>query len=163
MRLAVLSDTHLVEPTDSFKRFFDEHVVPADAVIHCGDISGKPLLDYMLASHPQVYAVAGNMCQWPLGRDLPPTLSLNLAGKRVGVTHGWGEKLSLATRVYEAFGPGFDILFFGHTHKPDKVVIGKTLLVNPGSFSGQEPCMAFVELDDTIRVDFRRFPGALAT
>ena len=163
MRLAVLSDTHLVEPTEPFKRFFDEHVAPADAVVHCGDISGKPLLDFFLASHPLVYAVAGNMCQWPIGRELPPTLSLNLAGRRVGVTHGWGEKASLPVRVYEAFGPDYDILFFGHTHRPDKVVMGKTLLVNPGSLSGQEPSMAFVDLGEEIRVDFRRFPGVFTT
>lgn len=159
MRLAVISDTHLVEPTEGFKRFFEAELADSDALIHCGDISGKPMLEYLLASHPCVHAVAGNMCQWPIGLELPSLLRLELAGRAVGVAHGWGEKASLPKRLYEAFGPGLDLLFFGHTHKQARLVLGQTLLVNPGSLSGQEPCLAFVDLGESISVDFRQYPG----
>ena len=162
MRLAVISDTHLVEPSEAFKRFFDAHLAETDALIHCGDISGKPLLDYILAGHPRVYAVAGNMCEWPVNRDLPPLLRFDLAGRRVGVAHGWGEKATLPQRLYEAFGPEFDVIFYGHTHKPAQLTMGKTLMINPGSLSGETPSMAFVDMGPEILVDFRRYSRQFA-
>nr|WP_279343352.1 YfcE family phosphodiesterase [Fundidesulfovibrio terrae] len=155
--LAVISDTHLDVPSDWFKAFFEEHLLPADALIHCGDTTGKALHDYMALGHPNFHGVAGNCCDWRIGQELPAMLRLNLAGKAVGVTHGWGEKPSLPARLPEAFGPGFDLILFGHTHRQTNIRFGDTLVVNPGSLSGDKPSMAFVRLGDEIEVSFCSF------
>jgi hypothetical protein len=155
--LAVISDTHLDAPTDWFRRFFAEHLLTADVLIHCGDATGKPLHDYMAHNHPNFHGVAGNCCDWRVAQELPGMLRLTLAGWSVGVTHGWGDRASLAARLPEAFGPGFDLILFGHTHRQAEVRMGKTLVVNPGSLSGERPRMAFVELGAAISVDFRCF------
>lgn len=157
MLLAVISDTHLGAPSDWFRAFFEEHLLPADALIHCGDTTGKALHDYMAFNHPNFHGVAGNCCDWRIGQELPTMLRLNLAGKAVGVTHGWGEKPSLPARLPEAFGPGFDLILFGHTHRQTSIRFGDTLVVNPGSLSGDKPSMAFIRLGDEIEVSFRSF------
>lgn len=161
MRLAVISDTHLREPSAWFKRFFAAHLLAADVLIHCGDISGKPMYDYLSDNHPFFYGVCGNMCDTPVAGELPAMLRLQLAGRNVGVTHGWGEKHRLPGTVYEAFGPGLDLILFGHSHRQTKIVIGETLLVNPGTLSGETPCMAFVNmLTENMVVEFRSFSAA---
>lgn len=161
MLLAVISDTHLDRPTDWFRAFFEEHLLAADALIHCGDTTGKALHDYMALNHPNFHGVAGNCCDWRIGQELPVMLRLNLAGKAVGVAHGWGEKPSLPARLPEAFGPGFDLILFGHTHRQTKLQFGDTLVVNPGSLSGDKPGMAFVRLGDEIDVEFHSFRNTI--
>ncbi len=161
MRLAVISDTHLREPSPWFKRIFAAHLMDADALIHCGDVTGKPMYDYLSSNHPFFYGVSGNMCDPLVGEDLPPMLRLQLAGRNVGVTHGWGEKSRLPATVFEAFGQGVDLLLFGHSHRQTKVVMGDTLLVNPGALSGEKPCMAFINMvTENITVEFRVFSPA---
>ena len=157
MRLAVISDTHLDAPTSWFRRFFEEYLLPADALIHCGDATGKAVHDYLVLSHPNFHGVAGNCCDWMVSHELPSMLKLSLAGQTIGVTHGWGDRPSLPARLPEAFGPGFDLILFGHTHRQTSIRFGDTLVVNPGSLSGDRPRMAFIELGEEISVDFRCF------
>ena len=148
MRLAVISDTHLSVPTPWFEDFFERHLQGADALIHCGDIVGWGMYAYMESNHHNFHAVAGNCCEWRLSQELPAMLRLNLGGFNVGVTHGWGDRPSLPARLPEAFGPGFDLILFGHTHRQTNIRFGDTLVVNPGSLSQQSPCMAFVTLGE---------------
>jgi putative phosphoesterase len=155
--LAVISDTHLDGPSDWFKRFFDEHLRHAEALIHCGDTTGLALHDFMAQNHPNFHGVAGNCCDWRVSQELPSMLRLNLAGKTIGVAHGWGDRPSLPARLPEAFGPGFDLILFGHTHRQTKLQLGDTLVVNPGSLSSEKGCMAYVRLGDDIEVEFRCF------
>ena len=42
--------------------------------------------------------MAGNCCDWRVGQELPAMLRLNLGGKTIGVTHGWGDRPSLPAR-----------------------------------------------------------------
>lgn len=158
MRLAVISDTHMVEPEGWFKRFFENHLLQVDALIHCGDITGLAVYEYLARNHPQFHGVAGNCCDWRVGEELPAMLRLTLAGKTIGVVHGWGDRPTLPARLPEAFGPGFDLILFGHTHRQTNLRFGDTLVVNPGSLSSERPCMAYVDLVEEIAVDFRCFP-----
>jgi len=70
MRLAVISDTHLDQPSAWFERVYTRHLASADALIHCGDITGASLLHYLM-QHKNFYAVAGNMDAYLAGSDLP--------------------------------------------------------------------------------------------
>jgi hypothetical protein len=164
VRLAVISDTHLDEPTDWFRQIFARHLLPAEALIHCGDITGKAVLDFLSHNHPNFHAVAGNTCAWQTAQELPAMLRLCLGGREVGVTHGWGDRGHVPAKVYEAFGPGLDLILFGHTHRQFKMLFGQTLLVNPGSLcpdGEQNPCLAFIDMGKDIVVEFRRLPPAV--
>lgn len=161
MRLAVISDTHLQEPSPWFKRFFNAHLLDSDVLIHCGDITGKPMLDFMSDNHPFFYGVPGNVCDSLVTQELPAMLRVQLAGRNVGVAHGWGDRSRVPMAVYEAFGQGLDLILFGHTHRQTKLTLGDTLLVNPGSLSGESPCMAYVDMVSSgITVAFRSFSSA---
>ncbi len=156
MRIAVLSDTHLESPSPWLEKVFYDHLAPADAVIHCGDITGRKTWEFFEESHPNFHAVAGNMCSYGLCGELPPALDITLGELRVGATHGWGSRNEVSRKVCESFGPGFDLLCHGHTHNyvwtqcPDG-----TRLLNPGALSGKEPCLAVVtvEPDKSLSVE----------
>jgi len=158
MRLAVISDTHMEAPSSWFRRFFERHLLEADVLIHCGDITGPAMLEYMEQSHPNFHAVAGNCCDWRVAQELPALLKLSLGGHMVGVTHGWGDRASLPGRLPDAFGPGFGLILFGHLHRQMELRFGDTLVVNPGCLCAETPRMAYVELGERISVEFVRNP-----
>lgn len=131
LTLAVVSDTHLREPSPWFERVYAEHLAGADALIHCGDIVAYPVYSYLL-QHPNFHAVSGNMCEWRLADELPSKLSVVLGGLAVGVTHGWGKGLGMARELVDAFGPGYDLVCFGHTHRYEFSDVDNVKVLNPG-------------------------------
>lgn len=160
MLIAVISDTHLSEPDARLERIFAQHLAQADAVLHCGDTTSRSTWSF-LARRPNFHAVAGNMDDWGLTRDLPLRLSLRLGPLRVGLTHGNGlSGRPLSRAVAESFGPGFDLLCFGHTHFPEHAAYGSAQVLNPGALAGREPdpTLALVRAapDKTIQVEFVR-------
>lgn len=167
MRLAVISDTHLSAPDAWFQQVFAEHLARADVLIHCGDITGRAMLDFLRDHHPNFHAVAGNMCEPAAASELPATLRLTFEGRKVGVVHGWGDRESLPVRVREAFGPGFDLILFGHSHRQTEQVLDGALVVNPGSLtSGRStpPGLAFVDVrQGALSVDFVQLPSPTST
>ncbi len=131
MRVAVLSDTHLEQVNPAFAALFERYLQPADAVIHCGDVVGEEI-EACLRGHNRAWLVRGN-CDY--GLQTPASLTLELAGLRLGVAHGWGRSL-VGETVARAFGPGYDLILYGHTHKRDwsRASTGARLF-NPGSVS----------------------------
>ncbi|MGE4292742.1 MAG: metallophosphoesterase family protein [Desulfovibrio sp.] len=156
--IAVISDTHMNQPPGWFLRVYEEYLAPADAVLHCGDITG-PATYHELCQHPEFHAVLGN-CDWDpqLGQTLKPLLQLDLFGLRIGMAHGWGSRSSVPARVAEAFGNAFDLICFGHTHQQYWSKEYGPRLLNPGSLGeygslalvtvqpGKEPACRFVEV-----------------
>ncbi|WP_029893549.1 metallophosphoesterase family protein [Desulfohalovibrio reitneri] len=145
MRLAVISDTHLESPTPWFERVFHRYLEGVDVLIHCGDVTGVDVIDWLRAVHPDVRAVSGNMCEYRVSCDLPPMLRTEAGGWKIGVTHGWGPRSQVPRKVYEAFGEGVDLICFGHTHQFTWVRMGDTWLLNPGSLRRDGGSMALVE------------------
>ncbi|MGE4297145.1 MAG: metallophosphoesterase [Desulfovibrionaceae bacterium] len=135
MRIAVLSDTHMHEPSAALIKAFERDMAHADVLIHCGDITEYAVWEFFDLHHPRFHAVAGNMCNWRLADDLPRMLDLDLDGLHVGVAHGWGSHGGVAYKVADAFGPGFQLILHGHTHVHTIRHAGDTLILNPGSFS----------------------------
>ena len=133
MRVAVLSDTHLVSPDHWFEEVFQRHLAPADVVLHCGDVTGHDVL-YYLMGHPAFYAVAGNMDGWVLSDDLPPTRRLEFEGVRIGMAHGWGfHGPDIGASVVRSFAPEVDLVCFGHTHVYQWSECNGVRVLNPGS------------------------------
>jgi len=149
LRVAVISDSHLEDPSEWFSTLYGRHLAEADVLLHCGDITGWQVLHF-LDAHPRFHAVAGNMDTHLYHAGLPGKLELELNGLRVGIAHGWGFGYELAREVVASFGPGFDLVFFGHTHIYECTRFGNTTALNPGSCraprGGTEPSFALVTL-----------------
>ena len=132
MRIGVLSDTHIPTrasclPTE-VKRAF-EHV---DLIVHAGDFVSIDIYDE-LRQLALVEAVAGNMDRPEITKVLPSQREIEVAGKTIGITHGWGGPWDLPQRVGSRFRPDIDCIVFGHSHTAYYNKEGRTLLFNPGS------------------------------
>ena len=133
MIVAVISDTHLSWPSRSLENVMKTVLLPADLLLHCGDIISEEVWAY-LHSHPRFYAVQGNCDLPPLRGSLPALREVDIAGWRVGMAHGWGPRPQVWQVVAEQF-PNVDLICYGHTHIRDwrQLADGRWIL-NPGSF-----------------------------
>lgn len=134
MRIAVISDTHLPAPDSWFEEVYAAHLAPADAVLHCGDITGPPLLHYLM-QHPEFHAVAGNMDRYGVADDLPGKRELVLEGLKIGLIHGFGFAWPISRHLTPAFSPDLDLICFGHTHVFKDTVVDGVRIINPGSLT----------------------------
>lgn len=147
MKILIVSDTHGKDMT--LKNLL-EKVKPIDMLVHCGDVEGSE--DYIreLAECP-VHMVAGNndfFC------DLPNEEEIQIGSYKVLVTHGHYYYISMGTQMLkdDARARGFDIVMFGHTHRPCLEQDKDIVILNPGSLSyprqeGRKPSYMIMELD----------------
>lgn len=118
MKIGILSDTH---------GLLREEVLAAlegcEVILHGGDINRQDILDRLERIAP-VHAVRGNNDkEW--AERLPAILDLTLAGLRVCMTH---RKKDLPADL-----TGYDLIVVGHSHQYEERMIGRALLLNPGS------------------------------
>ena len=133
MRIGVLSDTHLHNRKDA-RRLVDYLLqgpfASVEAVLHAGD-AVIPGLEEYFAPLPW-FAVRGNMDHTLT--DLPISRVLSLAGRKIGMIHGWGPVDNIEQQVLDHFaGQALDVVVFGHSHQPLCRKHGTLLLFNPGS------------------------------
>ncbi len=133
MKIAVISDTHLTHPTENFRRHMREFFADADIILHAGDMTSSSVLDFL--SNWDVRAVRGNMDDHDLRAALPEQRVETIAGKRIGLMHGWGSPAGLEDRVLNSFSD-VDIIVFGHSHNAFKATKRGVALFNPGSYRG---------------------------
>lgn len=147
MKVLIVSDTH---GRDAVLKRLIEQVKPIDMLIHCGDVEGSEDYIRSLAGCP-THIVAGNndfFC------DLPKEEEFLIGKYRVLLTHGHYYYISMGTQMIreDAAARGFDIVMFGHTHRPcleqDKGIV----VLNPGSLSfprqeGRKPSYIMMDLD----------------
>jgi putative phosphoesterase len=156
MRIGILSDTHdqVRRTSRAVRRLADEG---AEALIHCGDLTGPDVVyecatlpahfvfgnnDFDAAGLRRAMAAVGAVCLGWSGQ-------IELAGKRIAVTHG---DSSREVRRLAALGP--DYLFFGHSHLAADDRDGPTRWVNPGALH-RAPAWTVALLDlatDTLRM-----------
>lgn len=130
MKILIISDTH----TDSIEKlpnWIIHQIKSADALIHCGDITGVTLLKQLSELNSVFYPVKGNLDPYMPG-ILPEKRSLIFEGVKVGVTHGSGSPFGLEMRLFYTFHEE-DIIVYGHTHSPFAGEIDGKFFVNPGS------------------------------
>lgn len=133
MKIAVVSDTHLAYPTEGFKHDMKALFSDVDMMLHAGDMTSSSVFDYL--SNWDLRAVRGNMDDFDLGARLPESRVEEVAGRRIGIIHGWGSPQGLEDKVLRAFR-GVDIIVFGHSHVPLNAEKGGIILFNPGSYRG---------------------------
>lgn len=130
VRIGVLSDTHLTLGDARLPALLarcQHYFAGTELILHAGDIVDPQLLSML----PQpVLAVRGNLDP----AELPERRIVPVAGKRIGLIHGWGAKYDLEERILRAFsGEEVDCIVYGHSHQPVCHVVGGILLFNPGS------------------------------
>jgi putative phosphoesterase len=125
LRLGIISDTHGL-----YDEAINDIFAGVDCIVHAGDI-GKLEVIHRLETIAPVFAVEGNN-DW-FGHY--PTERLEeINGQRVLIRHIFGELHQLdqsAHKTIETHRP--DILIFGHSHRPYRQQLNRTLLFNPGS------------------------------
>ncbi|MFO8101054.1 MAG: metallophosphoesterase family protein [Dehalococcoidia bacterium] len=147
MEICVLSDTH-ASSLDNLSAQLIEKLKAADLVIHAGDFTDEKLLDE-LSSLNELKAVYGNMDSKDIRRVLPPKELFTIEGRNIGLTHGSGSPVGIAERVRQMFDSP-DIIIFGHSHQPEKVVIENSLMLNPGPARSS---FTWLEIGDKIQVE----------
>lgn len=154
MLLAVISDTHMDRPAPRLEAAWERHLESADALLHCGDITGFATWQY-LCQHPAFHAARGN-CDLDarLDGELESVVRLELGGLAVGLTHGWGPRSQVPERVARELGPDCDLVCYGHTHAPFHGRVEGHLLLNPGSL-GEQGSLALVEIGPGGSLDVR--------
>lgn len=148
MKFAIVSDTH--GNTANFKKIVawlkNENI---GLILHAGDIGSPESLEESLADFSgEFFGVLGNMDkdykiliaeynkikgakieQYILEIEIPSTSSGQV--KKIAITHYPGKARELAeTRKY-------DLVFYGHTHKPWEEKAGNCRMINPGEVAGQ--------------------------
>lgn len=147
MRVLIVSDTH--RDNDNYFKVI-EKLKDIDMVIHCGDAEGS---EYAIseAAGCETHIVMGNN---DFFSDLPREIETEIGGYRVLITHGHTYCVSMGSERIkeEALLRGFDIVMFGHTHKPMVDIDEDVIAVNPGSLSyprqdGRKPSYMIMEID----------------
>ena len=147
--IGVIADTHIPDRT----RALDPRIIPffrqkkVDVILHAGDVCTLAVLDELRRVAP-VNAVRGNR-DWLALRQLPLTISLNIEGVSIMMTHGhgrwWDYLLERTHHILFGFNqrryllrlladfPNAKVIVFGHTHRPFNAWLQDKLLFNPGS------------------------------
>lgn len=132
MKIAVFSDTHLGSPRGLPQKALDL-VESADAIIHAGDYLDISVVETLMGLK-DFYGVCGNMDHARVRTFLPEKRVMDLAGYKIGLTHGWGSPNGIEKRVATLFADqNLDVLVFGHSHTPCNQLIDNVLFFNPGS------------------------------
>ena len=146
MKVLIVSDTH--RRNENYLEVVQREA-PLDLVVHCGDIEGSEFLIAESAGCP-VEMVMGNN---DFFSALPKEREIMIGPYKVLVTHGHYYYISSNNELIkeEAKARGFDIVMYGHTHRPVIDVEGDIIAINPGSLSyprqeGKKPSYIIMEV-----------------
>jgi putative phosphoesterase len=150
MKAGVLSDTHDHEASAlaALSIFARERV---DVIFHLGDVTLPRFIEPFRGNGIPLVAVFGN-CD--ADKEGLQRASGGAFGKEPRV-HDMGPWKILLGHAFDSLhgeiGPGgrFDLILYGHTHRPVTMRVGRALVVNPGEacglMSGRHTC-AVVDL-----------------
>ncbi len=173
LTVGVLSDTHVPHRMKRLPSELFDALEGVDVILHAGDVDDPAALEPLRKLAP-VHAVRGNVHVLDFsdgGASLPTAVRLNLAGRRVVLTHGhrpgllgvwfkgWDVAMRLSGRKDDGLFnrrvsrrllqlyPKADIIIFGHSHRAHVEWVGHTLLVNPGAV-----CAAWGQMSTVARM-----------
>ncbi|NQV04262.1 MAG: metallophosphoesterase [Candidatus Omnitrophica bacterium] len=133
MRIGVISDTHISVTTDKLPVGLLDALGGCDLILHAGDLIDLSVIE-QLKKVSKVEAVRGNMDQPDALPALENKKTLNIAGKKICLMHGYGNPKKLTEVLKKEFlDQKPDIIVFGHSHAPMNQYIDGVLFFNPGS------------------------------
>ncbi len=154
MKVLVVSDTH--RKHENLIKVL-KRVEPVDLMIHLGDAEGGEDVIAGMADCP-VEIVAGNN---DFFSALPREKELQIGRYRVLITHGhyYYVNVGIEDIKTEAEARRYDIVMFGHTHRPLIDRGDNITAVNPGSISyprqdGKRPSYIVMETDGSGEAHF---------
>ncbi len=137
--VAVLTDIH--DNYANLKKVLEKIKKEVEALIFLGDFCSPPAFRMLAETKLPLYFIFGNVDgeQYQITKEASKLnhvefdrdfLEFELEGRKIAICHKpqFAEGLA-ATGKYDA-------VFHGHTHKPRKDKINKTLLANPGEILG---------------------------
>jgi len=142
MKIAIISDTHdnLVNFKKAIAFIKKENI---KTIIHCGDVASPETLKAALKDFKgEVHVVFGNVDEGHFDNrktyleELPQVKiwgelgEIEIEGKKIAFLHFPQSAKSLAQSQQ------YDLVFYGHTHKPWERKVGNAKLVNPGNLAG---------------------------
>jgi len=154
MRVLIVSDTHR---DDRNLEKVLKLVGPIDHLIHLGDAEGSEFYYEQIANCP-IHIVSGNCDYYS---DLPREEEFMLGKYRVLITHGHYYQVAFGTEELKRIARerGYDIVMYGHTHRPLVETEGGITIINPGSLTkprqDHRPSYIFAETDKNGKFDFR--------
>lgn len=146
MKIAIISDTHgnVVNFKKAIEWIKKENI---QLILHCGDISTQETIDEAEEDFDgDIKFVRGNA---DFGLNLPEKMELEIENKKIAFCHFPSEAKELAQ------SGKFDVVFYGHTHKPWQEKVGGCQLINPGELAGQfyKPTFAVYDtVTDTLEL-----------
>ena len=126
MKIAIVADTHnnWANFEKAIKWIKSQEI---QLILHCGDVCNQRTVDDALKLFgADIEFVKGNG-DWDL--EFPDKMEIEVEGKEIAFTHfpDIAKKLAQSKK--------YDLVFYGHTHRPWDEKIGKTHMINPGSLS----------------------------
>lgn len=119
-KIGIISDTHSLVRPEAIAA-----LQGSELILHAGDIGKPEVLDELREIAP-VMAVRGNIDKSPWADDLPMTEAIEINGRFVYLIHNIAE-LDLDPAGH------FDVVIFGHSHKPCHEIRDGVLYFNPAS------------------------------
>lgn len=154
MKILIISDTH--GKHDNLSRVLEQES-PIDLLIHLGDAEGYEEYIAKQAGCP-LEIVAGNN---DFFSDLPREKELEIGKYKVLITHGhyYYVNTGIEEIARMAQGRDFDIVMYGHTHRPLIDIRKDIIVMNPGSLSyprqeGRRPSYIIMETDQNGDAEF---------
>ncbi len=128
MKIAIVADTHnnWANFEKAIKWIKSQEI---QLILHCGDVCNQRTVDDALKLFgADIEFVKGNG-DWDL--EFPDKMEIEVEGKEIAFTHfpDIAKKLAQSKK--------YDLVFYGHTHRPWDEKIGKTHMINPGELAGQ--------------------------
>ncbi|MCA9391632.1 YfcE family phosphodiesterase [candidate division WWE3 bacterium] len=132
---------------------------PVEAVIACGDYCAPFIGSYLKEINVPTYACLGNNDEDHIGlqKQAGENVTWFHLSQEYGEVELDGKKIAFChyPRLAELLAQSgdYDAVFHGHTHKVRNEVVGRTLLVNPGSICGivnAKPAQASFGVYDTV-------------
>jgi uncharacterized protein len=137
IHVGILSDTHLNNCPDFFRKQVDTVFAECSIILHAGDLSDISVLEAF--NGKEIHAVHGNMCNIGTQQLLPVSKLITVGGYRIGLCHGaGGSRHTIEERVWAIF-PEADCIVYGHSHKAVCHRAGGVLFINPGTFQSTGP------------------------
>ena len=129
MHIAIVSDSH--DNIKNFNKIIDWlNAKNITTMLHCGDICNQSTINEATANFKgTLHFVRGNG-DFEL-RQIPENMELTLGGKKIFFNH----YPDIAKTMAES--GKYDLVFYGHTHRPWEEKVGNCRLINPGEVAGQ--------------------------
>lgn len=159
MKILIVSDTHRMD--ENLKKVIAKEM-PADMLIHLGDAEGSEMfIPEWVSPGCEMQMIRGNN---DFFSALDREREITIGPYQVLLTHGHYYNVSLGVEQLrmEAQERGFDIIMYGHTHRPYFENHHGVVILNPGSLSyprqeGRKPSYMIMELNDQGEARFTQY------